>query len=216
MSERQALVGNSAPHHEQRRDTDVMGMWIFLGTEVLFFGVLFTGYAVYRALHPAAFAEASRHLNATLGAANTAILLTSSFFVALAIWAARRDKRRLLLTFLLLTMMLGLAFLGLKGFEYFQEFQENLLPLPWLTFAYEGQYPQQGRLFFNLYLTMTGFHALHLLIGVLLLGLFSLLAWRGFFRKGHTLPLELLGLYWHFVDVVWVFFFPLLYLIDRT
>ncbi|MDX1686916.1 MAG: cytochrome c oxidase subunit 3 [Candidatus Promineifilaceae bacterium] len=217
MNERPAALGHPYDDLEQQRDAATMGMWLFLATEVLFFGALFVGYTVYRIAYPQGFSEASRHLDATLGAVNTGLLLTSSFFMALAVWAAGRRRRRLVLLFLLLTMFLGLGFLGIKGFEWYQEFRQNLVPLPGLTFEAGGDFPQQSELFFNFYFIMTGLHAVHLLIGVLLVGFFAVLVWRRTrIGEAFIMQLELLGLYWHFVDVVWIFLFPLLYLLGGT
>lgn len=211
MSEHTVLA-----HHfedlEQQREASTLGMWVFLANEVLFFGALFVAFLAYRALYPAAFAEASRHLNVALAGLNTAVLLCSSLTMALAVHAVQVDERRALLGFLSLTMVLGAIFLGIKGLEYYQEFQEQLIP--GLNFAFEGTAPQQAQLFFVLYFTMTGLHALHLAIGIGVVGVMAIRAWGRSVSAGHYMPVELTGLYWHFVDVVWVFLFPLLYLID--
>ena len=205
-------------HHfddlEQQRSANVLGMWLFLVTEVMFFGGIVTAYIVYRARAPVAFAEASRHLDVVLGSVNTVVLLTSSFTMALAVDAAHRRRRQLLTGFLLLTIALGGAFLAIKFTEYYHKYEAGLMPLLGLEFRQTaGSEPEQ--LFYGLYFAMTGLHALHMVIGIVALGLMARLAWRGRFDHGNDTPVELAGLYWHFVDIVWIFLFPMLYLIDR-
>jgi cytochrome c oxidase subunit 3 len=180
----------------------------------MFFGGMFTGYAVYRALYPDAFSEASRHLDIVLGAFNTAVLLCSSLTMALAVRAAQVGSRRVILIFLILTMILGGVFLGVKGFEYYHKFEENLIPGP--LFQYEGAAARQVQLFLSFYFTMTAWHALHMIIGIALMLVILWMAYRDRFSPGYYSPVEMMGLYWHFVDIVWVFLFPLLYLVDRT
>jgi cytochrome c oxidase subunit 3 len=199
---------------QQNLELNRLGIWVFLASEVMFFGGLFLLYIVYRYMFPQAFAEASLHLDVVLGSINTGILLTSSFTMALAVNAVQRGQRRALILFLVLTMILGLAFLGIKGLEYLHKFQENLYPGG--IFAYEGPQPLQARLFFSLYFGMTGLHAAHMLIGILVMGILAFLAWRGRFSELEYAPIEMAGLYWHFVDIVWIFLFPLLYLIHRA
>jgi cytochrome c oxidase subunit 3 len=189
-------------------------MWVFLATEVLFFGGLFAGYIAYRTAYPEAYTEASSHLNLWYGTINTAILLTSSLTVALAIHAAQVGKQRMVTLFLLCTVVLGSIFLGVKGIEYYTEYQEGLVP--GLRFTYEGPMAREIGLFFVQYFVMTGLHAIHMIIGLFVVSYMAFRAWRGDFSPIHYDPVELTGLYWHFVDVVWVFLFPLLYLIDRT
>ena len=195
---------------EQEHEAIALGMWVFLTTEVLLFGGLITAYIVYRSLYPQAFAEASRHLNVVLASINTVVLLSSSLTMALAVHAAQLDKRRALVGFLVLTMLLGSIFLGIKAVEYYLDFQEKLVPA--LNFAYEGPNSEQVQLFFILYFLMTGLHAIHLTIGIAIVGVIALLAWRHRFAPPRYMPVEVTGLYWHFVDIVWVFLFPLLYL----
>jgi len=196
-----------------RRETPTLSMWVFLASEVMFFGALFLGYTVYRALYPAVFAEASRHLNAALDAINTAVLLTSSTSMALAVHAAQTGKRRRSVLFLLGTLALGVLFLCIKGVEYYQEYREQIMPLFGLPFVYDGASPERARLFFYLYFIMTGLHALHLSIGIIVVTIMTFLSLRGHFSPEHYTGIELTGLYWHFVDLVWIFVFPLLYLI---
>jgi cytochrome c oxidase subunit 3 len=199
---------------QEELDTNRFGMWVFLASEVIFFGGLFTTYIVYRYLFPEAFAEASRHLDTILGSINTAILLTSSFTMALAVSAVQRNQRRALIALLLATMILGTIFLGIKGLEYVHKFEEGLFP--GANFAYAGPSPRQAQLFFSLYFIATGLHALHMIIGILLMGSLAFLAWRGRFSAQSYAPVEMIGLYWHFVDIVWIFLFPLMYLIHQV
>jgi len=214
-------------HHfadeQQQRDSASLGMWIFLATEVMFFGGLFCAYLIYRRWYFEDFGAASKSINATLGATNTAVLICSSLTVVLAIWAAQTSRRVLLIGMLVLTMLFGLAFLGIKGVEYKDKFEEHHVPGASFSFnqvpipGHPDQYanPQHAQIFFSLYFIMTGLHALHMIIG---LGLFTwllVMAWRGRFTPEYYTPLEMGGLYWHFVDIVWIYLFPLLYLIDR-
>ncbi len=214
-------------HHfateEQQKDSASFGMWIFLGTEIMFFGGLFCAYLIYRGWYFADFAAASKSINAALGATNTAVLICSSLTVVLAIWAAQTSRRGLLLLMLALTMLFGVCFLGIKGIEYRDKFEEHHVPGASFSFehvpvpGHPDQYanPRHAQIFFALYFIMTGLHALHMIVG---LGIFTWLfvkAWRGMFTPRYHTPLEIGGLYWHFVDIVWIYLFPLLYLIDR-
>lgn len=192
-----------------------LGMWAFLATEVLFFGGMFAGYAVYRARYPEAWAEASRHLGLMLGTINTAVLLASSLTMALAVDAARTNQRGATVRHLLETIVLALVFLGIKAWEYAEKWWDCLIP--GADFAWHGAQPAGPvELFFSLYFAMTGCHALHMVIGVAILGVLCWQAGRASFSAEYHTPVEMTGLYWHFVDCVWVFLFPLLYLIDRT
>src|SRR5262249_15996168 len=190
-----------------------LGMWIFLVTEVMFFGGLLAGYTRYRSVYPAAFAAGGRLCEVALGASNTLILITSSFTMALAVSMAQRGRRGLVLAFLGATMALGVTFLGVKFLEYFHKYQEHLIP--GLNFVYTGTSARQVELFVCFYFGLTGLHALHMIIGLGVLAVMTLFAWRGRFLAAHSAPIEVAGLYWHFVDIVWIFLFPLLYLIDR-
>jgi cytochrome c oxidase subunit 3 len=204
-------------HHfdtvEQQRESASLGMWVFLAQEVMFFGGLFLAYLVYRVSYPAVFAEASHHLDVVLGGANTAILISSSLTMALAVFGAQTGKRRMLILFLAGTMVLGLAFLGIKVIEYHRKYEDRLIP--GLNFSYPGAHGNQARLFFGLYFAMTGMHALHMVIGIALLVWLLNDARKGRFTPEYHSHIELFGLYWHFVDIVWIFLFPLLYLIGR-
>jgi len=213
MSEHQGLVAHQFDTVEQQRKSSYEGMWIFLATEVLFLGGLFAGYSVYRYTYAGPFREASQHLYASLGAINTGVLLCSSLAMALAVRAAQRGKRAQLIGFLIATMLLGLAFLGIKATEYYLEYTEHLVPLRGFDFRFEGSDPRKAQLFFNFYFAMTGLHALHLLIGICWVGVVAVLAWRRRFSAAYHTPVEIAGLFWHFVDIVWVFLFPLLYLV---
>jgi cytochrome c oxidase subunit 3 len=205
-------------HHfddiEQQREASTLGMWVFLMTEVMFLGALFTAYGMYRLLYSEGFAAASMHLNVPLASINTAVLLTSSFMMALAVRAAQTGSRVGQVFFLLLTILFGLAFLGIKGYEYYLEYQEGLVPVTGFTFHYEGGNPGQAKLFYNFYFALTGLHAIHMIVGIGWLLVIAFLALRRRFSPEYYTPVEVAGLYWHFVDIVWVFIFPLLYLLQ--
>lgn len=197
---------------KQRYSADLAGMWVFLSTEVLFFGGLFLVYTVYRHAYPGVFMEAGHELDKLLGSLNTGILLTSSFTIAVAGHVAERGHIKTARSCLLITALLGVIFLVIKGFEWSKEYHHHLVPFISRPFEYSGSHPDQAKLFFNLYFTMTGLHALHLLIGVGLVLAIFLLSLK---ETGHTFhrQAEVTALYWHFVDIVWVFLFPVFYLI---
>ena len=198
---------------EQQYEASTLGMWVFLVTEIMFFGGVFTAYVAYRSAYPAAFGHASEHLDLTLGGINTAVLIASSLTMALAVHASQLGKRTVLVTFLLLTMALGAVFLGIKAVEYADKFHHHLVPGP--SFAFAGPDPHHAEIFFSLYFAMTGLHALHMVIGLGVLAVLVLQARKGRFGTRYHTPIEVAGLYWHFVDIVWIFLFPLLYLIER-
>jgi cytochrome c oxidase subunit III len=202
---------------EQQRETASLGMWVFLVTEVLFFGGMFMTYTLNRSTYPDIFGEASRSINLTLGAVNTVVLIGSSLTMAMGVWAAQVGKTRLVTFFLIATLILGTVFLGIKGVEYHEKFVEH--HVPGLDFNFEpGASPAtnaHAQLFFSLYFAMTGLHALHMIIGAGLLLWLIKESLRGRFTAAYNTPVENVGLYWHFVDIVWIFLFPLLYLIDR-
>lgn len=199
---------------DQQREVNTLGMWAFLATEVMFFGGLFMAYTVYFFNYPDAFHEGSRELDLILASINTFILLCSSLTMALAVRSAQTDRKKQLIIFLVATILLGLAFLGIKFFEYAEKFQHNLVPGPY--FEWHGSFFSEVQLFFGLYFATTGLHAIHMVIGIGVLTYFVFKAFRGHFTSVSYDPVEMVGLYWHFVDIAWVFIFPLYYLIDRT
>jgi cytochrome c oxidase subunit 3 len=196
---------------EQQKESSTLGMWLFLVTEIMFFGGLFLAYVVYRTAYPAAFAASSATLNVPLGAANTVVLIGSSLTMALAIWAAQVNWRKGILIFLLLTMALGTTFLVVKGFEYHEKFVHHHVPGP--DFQFDGPQPENAQIFFSLYFIMTGLHATHMIVGLGILIVLFYYAKRGKYDSEYYNPLEVMGLYWHFVDIIWIFLFPLLYLL---
>ncbi len=197
---------------EQQHEAASLGMWIFLATEVMFFGGIFAGYAIYRNLYLPGFEAGSHMLNVTIGAVNTAVLICSSLTMALAVRAAQMGKRNALVTFLILTIALGLAFVIIKlTLEWRHDYLEGFAP--GLNFTFAGANAKSVELFFCFYFIMTGVHALHMVIGVGVLGVLLIQAWKGHFGPDHFNAVEGAGLYWHFVDIVWIFLFPLLYLI---
>jgi cytochrome c oxidase subunit 3 len=197
----------------QQSEASTLGMWVFLVTEVLFFGGLFLVYAVYRSWFPEGFAFASHELDITLGGINTVILIASSLTMALAVHAAQTGDRRTLVLMLVATMLLGAAFLGIKGVEYSHKFHEHHVPGP--AFQFEAEHYRPAQIFFSLYFMMTGLHALHMVIGLGIMLWMLVWAWNGTITREYAAPIEISGLYWHFVDIVWIFLFPLLYLIGR-
>jgi cytochrome c oxidase subunit 3 len=201
----------------QQKDASTLGMWIFLVTEIMFFGGMFAVYTVYRGWYPQVFAIASSSLNEIIGAANTAVLLLSSFTMVLAVRAGQLGQQKMIVIFLILTLLFGGVFLGVKAYEWKEKFEEHHIPGQ-AAFHLEGVAPaDQGhaQLFFSIYFAMTGLHALHMVIGVGLLLTLILQARRGKFSADYYTPVDTAGLYWHFVDIIWIFLFPLLYLIDR-
>jgi cytochrome c oxidase subunit 3 len=212
------------PHHPalahhfdnlaQQSEATTLGMWVFLVTEVLFFGGLFATYMIYRTWYPDAFAAASRSLDITLGTINTVVLITSSLTMALAVHAAQLGQRRALMIFLILTMVLGGIFLGIKSVEYYHKFVEHHVPGAEFHFEEEAL-SRHAQIFFSLYFVMTGLHALHMIIGFGIMLVMLYWAWNGTITAEYSSPIEISGLYWHFVDIVWIFLFPLLYLIGR-
>ncbi len=220
-------------HHfeteDQQREAGTFGMWLFLLTEIMFFGGLFFAYLLYRNWYHDAFVVASNQLSVPLGGTNTAVLITSGFFMALAVWAAEVRKRSLLVIFLLLTMLFGCIFIGIKYDEYHEKWEKHHIPgahFDVSEFVNPHAYgikeqplapdmAQKTQVFFSLYFAMTGLHAVHMLIGLGVLVWLVHRAWRGEFSTGYVAPIENFALYWHFVDIVWLFLFPLLYLINR-
>jgi cytochrome c oxidase subunit III len=187
------------------------GMWLFLATEVLLFAGLFVGYATYRFAYPQTFALASRHLDLTMGTINTVVLITSSLTVALAIHYVRVAKPKVAVGLLLFTLLCACAFLVIKYFEYEHKFHEGTLPGRFYT--YGGLQTEGAPMFYSVYFLSTGLHALHVIIGMIVLAWVTFHTARGRFSPVYYTPLELGGLYWHLVDLIWIFLFPLLYLI---
>lgn len=211
----------------QQREAASFGMWIFLLTEIMFFGGMFAAYLIFRNWYHAAFVAGSNTLNITLGTTNTAVLICSSLTMAMAVYSAEMRRKSALVTYLLLTIVLGLAFLGIKAVEYKEKFTLHHVPGPNFSIQ-EFVHPtdpkaiplspdmaEKTQIYFSLYFLMTGMHALHMIIGVSMLVFLVVRASKGAFTAGHIMPIENFGLYWHFVDIVWIFLFPLLYLISR-
>ena len=225
----------------QQKEAAVIGMWVFLLTEILFFGGLFVAYLLYRTWYFDAFAKASSSIAIFWGALNTAVLIGSSLTMALAVRSAQTNKRMATVRWLILTMILGGVFLGVKAIEYTDKFREHHVPGASFVFEEEGaaaggegaaaeataagaageqhlnhdELQRTTQIFFSLYFTMTGLHALHMVVGLVLLTVITIMAWRGKFDSEYYTPVEMSGLYWHFVDIVWIFLFPLLYLVER-
>jgi cytochrome c oxidase subunit 3 len=215
---------------KQQQEAATLGMWMFLATEVLFFGGVLTAYAIYRQAYANAFVHGSLFLNTALGTLNTAVLLTSSLTMALSVWFAQRGNRTLLVGCLGLTLLLGLVFLGIKAWEWHHEYAAGRAPGINFTVSEQQRYPVQIhagqrdegaetvnprelKMFFLFYFILTGLHGIHMMVGVGLLLYLIIRAAPGFFSSGYYSPVEVIGLYWHFVDIVWIFLFPLLYLI---
>jgi cytochrome c oxidase subunit 3 len=224
--EMQGEVHNPALRHhfaepQQQRDAASLGMWWFLATEVMFFGGVFCTYLIYRRMYFAEFAAASQTLSWKLGATNTVVLICSSLTVVMAVWAAQTGRRMMLVGNLVLTLILGLVFLGIKSIEYKEKFEKHHVPGASFKFhekipGHPDQYanPQHAQIFFALYFVMTGLHALHMIIGVGIFVYLLVMSWKGRFTPEYNTPIEIGGLYWHFVDIIWIYLFPLLYLID--
>jgi cytochrome c oxidase subunit 3 len=217
MSEGHSLVAHQFDDAIQQKDASTVGMWVFLVTEIMFFGGLLCAYMIYRSLYPESFQAASRELNETMGLINTCVLLCSSLTMALGVHAAHEGKRKALMGYIGTTMVFGIAFLVIKGFEYATKFEHHLVPGPNFAFHAEpGVHADQAQIFFSLYFALTGLHGLHMIIGLGIMTWLLIKAKRGRFSPAYYNPVEVAGLYWHFVDIVWIFLFPLLYLIDRT
>jgi len=206
---------------DQQLEASTLGMWVFLVTEVMFFGGLFMAYVVYRNMYPAAWLESSHELNWKLGGLNTGVLICSSITMALAVRAAMLGEKKNQLVNLTITMILGATFLVVKFFEYKAKFEHHLVPGPnWDPHQVlpSGELvavhlPQGSQLFFSLYFMMTGIHAIHMVIGLGIMGYIWWQAYKGTYNAEYFAPVEVSGLYWHFVDIVWIFLFPLLYLL---
>jgi cytochrome c oxidase subunit 3 len=201
---------------EQQHEVAALGMWVFLATEVMFFGTLFVALAVYRYVYPISFERGSEHLKWQIGGLNTVVLLCSSFTMVMAVHNARLGRQRPTVHYLIGTAVLGTVFLALKAFEYYIDYREWLIPF-WRFQPEEwtaaGANPNEVQLFLAFYWVMTGFHALHVTIGICVVFVIAVLAWRGWFSAEYYSPVDVTGLYWHFVDIVWIFLLPMLYLL---
>jgi cytochrome c oxidase subunit 3 len=196
----------------QQFDAAKIGMWLFLVTEVLLFGGLFVGYGIMHARHPEAFMAAHHHLDKTLGALNTVVLLISSFTMVLSVWAAQTSRKKLLVIFLLLTLACAGTFMVVKYFEYSHKFHEGLLPGKY--YSHKGDTVPGQFLFFSFYFMMTGLHGIHVLLGMVAIAWLAWRALKGHFSAEYYSPVEITGLYWHLVDLIWIYLFPLMYLIS--
>ena len=210
-------------HHffsmDQQLEASILGMWVFLVTEVMFFGGLFMAYILYRYWYPDAWAAASNHLNVQMGAINTVVLICSSLTMVLAVRSAQVGSWIGQIVNLILTIMFGTTFLVVKYFEYAEKFEHHLVPGPHFApttdhiHAAHAVVGNPEQLFFSLYFIMTGIHAAHMVVGIALMSIILVMAWKKRFGPSYYGPIEVSGLYWHFVDIVWIFLFPLLYLL---
>lgn len=229
MSDPHSLVAHQFDTAEQQKESSTVGMWVFLVTEIMFFGGLLLTYFVYRSSYPMEFLLASHQLNVPLGTANTCVLLVSSLTMAMGVHAAQEGKTKALVRYIIVTMILGASFLVVKGFEYADKFEHHMVPGPSFHFdpthggsvvvppgALPLSNPGGPELFFSIYFVLTGLHAFHMIIGLGIMTWLLIKAKRGRFSPAYYNPVEVVGLYWHFVDIVWIFLFPLLYLIDRS
>ena len=198
----------------QQHESASLGMWTFLATEVLFFGGLILAYTVYRFLYHDAFRDGSRQMEVGIGVINTAVLLSSSLSMALAVHAAKLGRGKLVAGLLVLTAFLGAVFLAFKGVEYAGHVRDHKFPGP--LFASDKPHPGQLELFYFIYFAATGLHALHLSVGCVVVLVIGWRAWHGRYATGYHSPVEVTGLYWHFIDVVWIFLFPLFYLLGQS
>lgn len=209
-----ALIEEQYGDAAQQREAATLGMWVFLATEILFFGVLFAAYTLCRVQYPQAFAEASRRTDMLLGTIETAVLLTSSCLIALAVRSIKMDQRRSATWLLIATALLGASFLTMHGFEYYDEYTEHLIP--GVNYLQAGPFARQMELFFCLYYFITGFHSLHVMVGVTLILVLAVRVAAGAFGPQRYTTLELTALYWHLVDIVWIFVYPAIYLVGRS
>jgi len=222
LADSEAILATQEPglqHHfddsAQQLESSTLGMWVFLVTEVMFFGGMFGAYTVYRNMYPEAFASTSHFMNVTIGAINTGVLIFSSFTMVLAVRSAQLGQKKALIAFLVLTLILGCVFLSLKYVEYHEKWVDHHIPGSGFQYA-DSRYAHQAQILFYLYFAMTGMHAIHMIVGAGLLITLIVMAARNRFTSKWYTPVEMIGLYWHFVDIVWIFLFPLLYLIGHT
>ena len=223
MADSHATTHYGLAHHfdnmEQQKEAGALGMWTFLITEIMFFGGMFLAYILYRSAYPQDFAIASSHLNWKLGGFNTIVLIVSSLTMAMAVYFSQLGNRKMLLTMLALTMLFGATFLVVKAFEYKEKFDTHHIPIrgfwSWTEPGGEVLPGDSGhvQMFYWIYFAMTGVHALHMVVGLGIMAVIFWMAWRRRFTPQYHSPVEISGLYWHFVDIVWIFLFPLLYLL---
>lgn len=212
MGPKEPIVSDHFVDREQQNEASHIGMWLFLAQEAMFFGGLFCAYAYYRYRYPEVFQECSEHLDITIGTFNTVVLLLSSVTMAMCVWATQVGKWKEQLIYLASTMALGVLFLGVKAVEYTAKWNHGLVPsFNWHPENFDD--PVRAELFFSLYFIMTGMHAFHMVIGFGIGAVFFYLCLKRKFGPNMYLPVEYFGLYWHFVDIVWVFLFPMLYLV---
>jgi cytochrome c oxidase subunit III len=211
MSNNRAILYEHFSDVEQQRESSTAGIWVFIASEIMFFGVLILAFSVYRFNYGHAFSEGAEELNVMLGAVNTAVLFTSGLTMSLAAATNKMGAKFLTILFLLLTVVLGVVFLMIKGIEYHEDWSKGLFPGS--GFHWPGSDSPQVQLFFLLYFIMTGFHAVHLVVGIGLILVVGWLVLRGWVHEEHFTPLEVVSIYWHFVDMVWIFLFTLLYLL---
>jgi len=211
VAEHPAYLQHHFSDARQQQETAKLGMWVFLLTEILLFGGLFGFYTFYRAWHPEMFYNAHEHLNVVIGTVNTLVLITSSVTVALAINAIQHGRRKQTMLFLAATITLAASFLVLKGIEYAEHFR--LGQFPGKFYSYTGVEGTNPHIFFSVYYTMTGLHGIHVLVGMGVLSWMLYRTWRHHFSAEYYTPIEITGLYWHLVDIIWIFLFPLLYLV---
>ena len=214
MTEAAPALAEQFEHPAQQEEASLYGIWTFLATEVLFFGGLFISYTVLRLTYHEAFSEASRELYYWIGTANTFVLLTSSLFMALAVHSIQEGETGKLRRFIILTFIFGAAFLGIKLVEYALDYREHLVPHYHFDPS-KFKLPEQAELMLFLYFAMTGLHAIHMTVGLSALTYLYLRARRGDFSAEYHTPVKVIGLYWHFVDIVWVFLYPMLYMIGK-
>jgi len=203
-------------HHfvnsEQQFDTSKLGMWLFLATEILMFGGLFVGFGLMQANYPEAWVAGHHHLDRIMGSINTVFLLCSSFTMVMAVHASSTNQKSKTVLNLLATLAFAGGFMVIKYFEYSHKFHEGILPGRY--FSYAGGGPPEQAMFFGFYFAMTGIHGVHVLIGMILIAWLTIRAQRGEFSSAYYTPVDLIGLYWHLVDLIWIYLFPLLYLVS--
>ncbi len=215
MGPPEPIVSHHYRTREQQDETALIGMWLFLAQEIMFFGGLFVAYAVYRYKHPISWFEGSDHLNWGIGTANTLVLLTSSLTMAMCVYSTQVGKWRQQVAYLAATISLGVVFLVVKYFEYGAKYADGLVPgINWDPAPGAFTDPSRVQLFYVMYFIMTGMHALHMLVGFGIGSVFLYLCLKKEYGPNKYLPIEFFGFYWHFVDIVWVFLFPMLYLIS--